>query len=158
MSSLDPQLDPVWWSKPWWKDPRCADESALALDEIERRISALQAMFSEEWTAQALRVTPNAIIPILYHGVPALFECLMWIGGIAASVGGAIGVSRPVSELIGEDTYSALFELETASWFAALGWEIEFLARRKNDKTPDIRLTKNELQVAVECKKLRPDE
>jgi len=146
-------FDQVWWRDPWWEDPVYQEEYSLTLAQIRSLVEALKGLFNEDWMRRALAAPPpNAILSILRGGQGLWpFQNMMWLGRVATSLGTIPSIHRPLRDLIGRKSRSTLFEMETAAWLAESAWELEF-PKPAAGKTPDLRVSKGDIQTAVECK------
>jgi len=145
----------VWWLDPWWEDPEYQRECNLTLEQIRDVIDALKVLFNLEWMTAAVKSgPPNVVLAILYGGKGLWpFQDLMWLGAIAKSVARMPNVRLPLNELSGQKSWSALFELEVASWFGEQNWKVEFLKPGSKSKTPDLKLERDGISTAIECKR-----
>jgi hypothetical protein len=152
--------DSNWWGDPWWEQAEYQTESGLSLQEIRSTVDALKSLFNAPWTSRALQAgAPNAVLAILYGGRGLWpFQSLMELGRIAMALRDVPTVRRPLAELNGQKSRSALFELEVASWFIEDSWEVEFMAPEPGHRTPDLSITKDGVSSDVECKRLEPDQ
>lgn len=148
-------FDPDWWANAWWEQSLYQEESKLTLEDIRGRIESLKMLFDREWAEFALGVGPPNVALAILNGGQGLwpFQNLMWLGKIAKAVAPLPGVRLPTKDLCSEKTWSALFELEVASWFAELGWQTEFLKPSNEKKTPDLKLELAGVVTAIECKR-----
>lgn len=155
-----PDIDPKWWSNPWWEAPDYQLDYGLSLEQIRHTVERLRHLFDESWVQDAFSAgARNAILPILFGGQGLIpFENLMWLGRIAVSVAPIPTVARPLRELIGPKTQATLFEMEVASWAVQTGWEIEFLKPGGDGKTPDLKVRKGDQTSWIECKRFEPDD
>jgi hypothetical protein len=157
MSEIDPMaLNPIWWMDTWWEDVEYQTEHKVSLAQIREPIDALKALFDEQWTRRAIDAgPPNAVLPLLYGGRGLWpFQNLMWLGRIAKALVDVPSVQRPLRDLIAQKTRATLLEIEVASWFVEEGWTVEFLKASTEGKRPDIRILKDGISSAIECKRL----
>lgn len=147
--------DPIWWGDPWWEDELYQREFALSLDQIRASIEDLKKVFHEEWMRTAFELgPPNTVIATLYGGKGLWpFQNLMWLSRIASAVVNIPGAHRPLRDLAGQKSWAVLLELEVASWFVEKGWQVEFLRPSVERKTPDLRVQKDGVSTAIECKR-----
>jgi hypothetical protein len=151
--------NPKWWSEAWWESHEYQTEFGVSLEQVRTRINALVGLFDEEWTRDAIAAgPPNAVLTILYDGKGLWpFQDLMWLGRIALAVSPLPSVHRPLREIVGPKTRATLMELEVASWFVEDGWEVEFLKLGPGRRTPDIRVSRDGIQTAIECKRFEAE-
>lgn len=159
MSTLLEMRNPAWWSDPWWEDDFYQRECGLSLEQIRASIEDLKKLFDDQWVKAAFEAgPPNVIISILYGGKGLWpFQNLMWLSRIAAAVAGIPGLRHPLQNLVGKKSKAALLELEVASWFVEKAWQVEFLKPNSKHKMPDLKVQKNGIAAAIECKRFEPE-
>jgi hypothetical protein len=149
-----------WWLDSWWEEPEYQSEAGVSIEEIRGRVNALKLIFNEDWTQSALDAKQqNAVLAILFGGKGLWpFENLMWLGRIARAISAAKNCRLPLRELTDAKSKSALFELEAASWFIEQGWDTEFLKPRNDERQADMKIVRDNLASAVECKRFGPEQ
>ncbi len=145
-----------WWIDPWWRDSQMEfpfpRETATSIIEVLRR------HFGAEWARDiANKPRPNIVFPHLCIGGTLMASrFLSSLGEMFLTLEASAGFRQKTEDLRGDKGESAYLELEAARAFARAGYAITFPPEGKN-KTPDILVERNGLQIAVECKRLRDE-
>ncbi len=148
-----------WWINPWWEHAEPNFLFPVPLEKVRHGAEVLREYFDAEWYKRlAAEPRKNLVFPYL------CLERASWALSFIATFGARLerlqnaeGLSRPLCGLRERDGKSAFLELEVAEGFAETGYHVSF-PKEGGPKSFDVLAVKDELRIAVECKRLMDEE
>jgi len=147
-----------WWVDPWWLADNWFQVVPRPAKEVEGAFEYLKQVFDAQW----LRSYKGELIEnvflrsILYQRTAFQREYLISLSEQLQRLQNVTGLHVVTSGLRKrEESDAASMELNLADVFFVEGYAVEFpVPKPSKGKTPDIRLTKGNDQIVIECKRL----
>lgn len=148
----------TWWEQPWWERQDRQVFCSYPKEDIARSANVLKRYFDATWTkALAAHPRQNIVFPNLcIGGSTSALGFIVNLGKMLHLFEASEGLGRIIADLKGDKGESALLELQAAFAFAKAGYQVHF-PREGEDKSPDVLVAFDSINLAIECKRLQSE-